>query len=70
MFDTNSTLFELLIGLLSVGIILCFIIMYVMYARIKQLTAELRALKNRVEITDEELGRLAYDIEEFKKLKF
>jgi hypothetical protein len=41
-----------------------------MYARIKQLTAELRVLKNRVEITDEELGRLAYDIEEFKKLKF
>ncbi|HEY3421682.1 MAG TPA: hypothetical protein VGK13_00890 [Methanocellaceae archaeon] len=70
MFDINSTLFELLVGLLSVGIILCFIIMYVMYARIKQLTAELRALKNRVEITDEELGRLAYDIEEFKKLKF
>ena len=66
----EDTLFELLIGLLSVGIILCFIIMYVMYARIKQLTAELRVLKNRVEITDEELGRLAYDIEEFKKLKF
>lgn len=66
----EETLFELLIGLLSVGIILCFIIMYVMYARIKQLSTELRVLKNRVEITDEELGRLAYDIEEFKKLKF
>lgn len=61
---------ELIIALLSVGLICCFIIMYVMYARIKQLNAELRVIKNRVEVTDEELGRLAYDIEEFKKLKF
>jgi ABC-type lipoprotein release transport system permease subunit len=63
-------LFEFLAGVLGLGVILCFVIMYIMYTRIKQLTTELRALKNRVEITDEELGRLAYDIEEFKKLKF
>ena len=63
-------LFEFLAGVLGLGVILCFVIMYIMYTRIKQLTAELRVLKNRVEITDEELGRLAYDIEEFKKLKF
>ncbi len=66
----QELLLEVLIGVLSLGIVLCFLIMYVMYTRIKQLTAELRVLKNRVEITDEELGRLAYDIEEFKKLKF
>jgi sensor histidine kinase YesM len=66
----QEMLLELLIGVLSLGIVLCFVIMYVMYTRIKQLTAELRVLKSRVEITDEELGRLAYDIEEFKKLKF
>jgi hypothetical protein len=66
----QEMLLELIIGVLSLGIVLCFVIMYVMYTRIKQLTAELRVLKNRVEITDEELGRLAYDIEEFKKLKF
>jgi hypothetical protein len=66
----EEVLLEVVIGILSLGIVLCFIIMYIMYARIKQLTAELRVLKNRVEITDEELGRLAYDIEEFKKLKF
>ncbi len=66
----QELLLELVIGVLSLGIVLCFVIMYVMYTRIKQLTAELRMLKNRVEITDEELGRLAYDIEEFKKLKF
>lgn len=66
----QEILLEVVIGVLSLGIVLCFIIMYIMYTRIKQLTAELRVLKNRVEITDEELGRLAYDIEEFKKLKF
>ncbi|AFC98876.1 hypothetical protein Mtc_0103 [Methanocella conradii HZ254] len=66
----QEMLLEVVIGVLSLGIVLCFIIMYIMYTRIKQLTAELRVLKNRVEITDEELGRLAYDIEEFKKLKF
>ncbi|WP_174589689.1 hypothetical protein [Methanocella conradii] len=66
----QEMLLEVVIGILSLGIVLCFIIMYIMYTRIKQLTAELRVLKNRVEITDEELGRLAYDIEEFKKLKF
>ncbi len=66
----QEMLLELLIGILSLGIVLCFVTMYIMYTRIKQLTAELRVLKNRVEITDEELGRLAYDIEEFKKLKF
>jgi len=66
----QEVLLEVIIGVLSLGIVLCFVIMYIMYTRIKQLTAELRVLKNRVEITDEELGRLAYDIEEFKKLKF
>jgi hypothetical protein len=61
---------ELVIAVLGVGIVGCTGIMYIMYSRIKQLVAELRMLKNRVEITDEELGKLAEDIEEFKKLKF
>lgn len=61
---------ELVIGVLAVGIVGCTGIMYVMYSRIKQLVAELRMLKDRVEVTDEELGKLADDIEEFKKLKF
>ncbi len=56
--------------MLGVSIVGCTGIMYVMYSRIKQLVAELRTLKSRVEITDEELGKLADDIEEFKKLKF
>ncbi len=53
-----------------IGIVGCSGIMYIMYARIKQLVAETRMLKNRVEMTDEELNRLTDDIEEFKKLKF
>ncbi|CAJ35896.1 hypothetical protein [Methanocella arvoryzae] len=61
---------ELIIAMLIVGLFACFLIMYVMYARIRQLVAELRVLKNRVEVTDEELTKLADDIEEFKKLKF
>jgi hypothetical protein len=65
----EETFLDLLILLLTAGLVTCFIIMYVMYARIKQLNGELRMLKNRVEITDEELGRLVEDIDEFKKLK-
>jgi hypothetical protein len=60
----------MIIAVLGVSIVGCTGIMYVMYARIKQLVAELRTLKSRVEINDEELGKLADDIEEFKKLKF
>lgn len=61
---------ELIIAMLVVGLLGCFIVIYIMYARIKQLVTELRVLKNRVEVTDEELNKLADDIEEFKKLKF
>ena len=61
---------ELVIAVLAAGIVGALAIMYVMYARIKQLVTELRVIKNRVEVTDEELGKLADDIEEFKKLKF
>ena len=66
----DEIIFEAIIGVLAIGIIGCSGIMYVMYARIKQLVAELRLLKSRVEITDEELAKLADDIDEFKKLKF
>jgi hypothetical protein len=55
---------------LALGIVGCSGIMYIMYARIKQLVAELRVIKSRVEVTDEELTRLGDDIREFKKLKF
>ncbi len=56
--------------MLALGIVGCTAVMYVMYARIKQLVAELRVIKSRVEVTDEELTKLTDDIAEFKKLKF
>lgn len=61
---------EFVIAVLAVGIVGCCTVMYVMYARIKQLVTELRVIKNRVEVTDEELTKLTDDIEEFKRLKF
>ncbi len=66
----DGILLQLIIAVLAMGIVGCTGIMYVMYARIKQLVAELRVIKSRVEITDEELTRLGDDIAEFKKLKF
>ncbi len=44
-------------------------IILIMYTRIKQLTSELNHIKSMVEVTDEELNKLAKDIEDFKKLK-
>ncbi len=61
---------QFVIAVLALGIVGCTGVMYVMYARIKQLVTELRVIKNRVEVNDEELVKLADDIEEFKKLKF
>ena len=66
----DDIVFEGVIIVLAFGIVGCTGIMYVMYARIKQLVAELRVIKSRVEITDEELTKLTDDIAEFKKLKF
>jgi hypothetical protein len=63
-------MFELIIAVLVIGVVGCSGIMFVMYARIKQLVAELRVIKSRVDITDEELIRLGDDIAEFRKLKF
>jgi len=49
-------------------IFVALILIYLMYVRIKQLEKELKELKNRVSITDEELNRLSKDIEDFKKI--
>lgn len=64
--DKKMSLYEILmILMLSVSL---FIIL-IMYTRIKQLTSELNHIKSMVEVTDEELNKLAKDIEDFKKLK-
>jgi hypothetical protein len=40
-----------------------------MHLRIRQLSTELFNMKNRMELTDDELDRLVKDIEDFKQLK-
>jgi hypothetical protein len=41
----------------------------ILYIRVKQLTKDLTELKRKMEITDEELYKLAEDIKEFRNLK-
>lgn len=45
------------------------IVIMILYIRVKQLTKDLTELKRKMEITDEELYKLAEDIKEFRNLK-
>lgn len=45
------------------------LIIAILYIRVKQLTKDLTDLKRKMEITDEELYKLAEDIKEFRNLK-
>lgn len=50
-------------------LIIAFLLMYLMHIRIHQLEKELKGVRNRMALTDDELTRLAHDIEDFKRLK-
>ena len=54
---------------LFIGILACMFLIYLMHVRIRQLSTELYSMKNRMELTDDELDRLVKDIEDFKELK-
>jgi predicted Holliday junction resolvase-like endonuclease len=54
---------------LTIVLIIALIMLYLMNVRIKQLEKELRNMRNRMALTDEELTRLAHDIEDFKRLE-
>ncbi|MDY6864774.1 MAG: hypothetical protein SVY15_02205 [Halobacteriota archaeon] len=54
---------------LFLGILVCLFLIYLMHIRIRQLSTELSNMKNRMELTDDELDRLVKDIEDFKELK-
>ena len=54
---------------LFIGILLCLFLIYLMHLRIRQLSTELSSMKNRMELTDDELDKLVKDIEDFKQLK-
>ena len=59
----------LLTGVLLIVLVIAFFLLYLMNVRIKQLENELRKVRSRMALTDDELTRLAHDIEDFKRLK-
>lgn len=59
---------ETLTIILIVILFFAFIFIYLMSVRMRQLENELREVKSRISITDEELTRLSKDIEDFKKI--
>ncbi len=60
---------DITVSVLTILLIISFSVIYLMNVRIKQLERQFNELKSRVTVTDEELTRLAKDIEEFKKIK-
>ena len=60
---------SVLTGVLLLILIIAFFLMYIMNIRIKQLENELTTVRSRMAMTDDELTRLAHDIEDFKRLK-
>jgi uncharacterized membrane protein len=60
---------SVLTGVLLLILIIAFFLVYIMNIRIKQLGNELTTVRSRMAMTDDELTRLAHDIEDFKRLK-
>jgi hypothetical protein len=60
---------QLLLVLMITETFIALIIIMILYIRVKQLTKDLTELKRKMEITDEELYKLAEDIKEFRNLK-
>ena len=60
---------SVLTGVLLIVLVIAFFLLYLMNVRIKQLENELRKVRSRMALTDDELTRLAHDIEDFKRLK-
>ena len=58
-----------LTGVLLIVLVIAFFLMYLMNVRIKQLENELRVVRSRMALTDDELTSLAHDIEDSKRLK-
>jgi cell division protein FtsL len=60
---------SLLLIVLTVLLLVSLFMIYLMYVRIRQLEKEVMDLKDHRTVTDEELERLAKDLEEFKQIK-
>jgi hypothetical protein len=60
---------DIVLNVLMALLLISVFLIYLMNVRIKQLERQFNDLRNRVTITDEELTRLAKDIEDFKKIQ-
>jgi cell division protein FtsL len=60
---------QTLLVIMVVEALVALIIIAILYIRVRQLTQDLTDLKRKMEITDEELYKLAEDIKEFRNLK-
>lgn len=58
-----------LMAVIACETLLSLIIIVILFIRVRQLTHDLLELKRKMEITDEELYKLAEDIKEFRNLK-
>ncbi len=60
---------DILLIVLTILLLISLFMIYLMYVRIRQLEREVLDLKDHRTVTDEELERLANDLDEFKKIK-
>ncbi len=60
---------DILLNILTILLLVSLFMICLMYVRIRQLEREVLDLKDHRVITDEELERLANDLEEFKQIK-
>lgn len=60
---------DTLLIIMIIETLIALLIIIILYIRVRQLTKDLTELKRKMEITDEELYKLAEDIKEFRNLK-
>lgn len=63
------TTVQSLMAVIAIETLVSLVIIVILFIRVKQLTRDLLELKRKMEITDEELYKLAEDIKEFRNLK-
>ena len=68
-YSEGNKMADMFVVFLIFVLIVALLLMYLMHLRIKQLDKELRDLRSRMALTDDELNRLAHDIDDFKRLK-
>lgn len=66
---SEMTTVQSLMAVIAIETLISLVIIVILFIRVKQLTRDLLELKRKMEITDEELYKLAEDIKEFRNLK-